>query len=111
MKKNVLLTAVVLGATLLAARADDASKVWDQHCAGCHGKEGKGDTKMGKILHVPDYSDSKVQASFTDEQAFNDIKNGVKKDGRTKMMAFEGKLTDDQIHELVKHIRTFKKSS
>jgi cytochrome c553 len=110
MKKNVLFMVALLGATLVAARADDAQKTWDQHCASCHGKDGKGETKIGKILGAPDYTDAKVQSSFTDEEAFKDIKDGVTKDGKTKMKPFGDKLSDQEIHDLVKHIRSFKKS-
>ena len=110
MKTFILLSTVMLSATLVAAAADNTQKLWEENCAGCHGKDGKGDTKMGKILKAPDYSDPKVQDSFTDDQAFKDIKEGVEKDGRKKMKSFADTLSDEQIHDLVKYIRSFKKS-
>jgi cytochrome c553 len=56
-----------------------------------------------------DYSDAKVQAGFTDEQAFKALKEGIKdKAGSTRMMAVEG-LSDDEIHGLVAYVRSLKK--
>ena len=110
MKTFILLSTVMLSATLFAAGADNTQKVWDDNCAGCHGKDGKGDTKIGKILGAPDYSNPKVQDSFTDEQAFKDIKEGVEKDGKKKMKPFGDTLSDEQIRDLVKYIRSLKKS-
>jgi len=113
MKTKTQLTAV-LGALAFAAMGStafgaDAKANWDQHCAKCHGAEGKGDTKMGQKMGIKDYSDAKVQAAITDEAAFKAIKEGVKdKEGKVVMKPTEG-LTDDDIKGLVAHIRTFKK--
>ncbi len=111
MKRTMLLAAVMLGATLGLARADAVQDLWDTNCAGCHGKDGQGTTKMGQLLHAPNYTDPKVQASFTDEQAVKKIKEGVTQDGKTKMKAFGDQLSDQQIKDLVKHIRAFKKAN
>ena len=109
MKKLLLLTLTIASAALLSASAADATANYDKSCAKCHGKEGKGDTKMGQKLSIKDLTDAKVQASFTDEVAFKSIKDGIKdKDGKTKMKAAEG-LSDDDIKALVKHVRGFKK--
>jgi len=93
----------------MVASAADAKENWDKQCAKCHGKEGKGDTKMGQKLDIRDLTDAKVQGELKDDAAFKAIKEGVKdKDGKTRMKPAEG-LSDDDIKALVKHVRSFKK--
>lgn len=87
----------------------DARANWLANCVPCHGQSGNADTKMGKILNAKDLTDSKVQAGFTDAQATESIKNGVKQNGKTAMKAFGGKLTDDEIKALVVYVRSLKK--
>lgn len=103
-----LLTVAVLLAGAVALQAD-AEANWNKNCASCHGKDGKGQTAMGKRLGLKDYTDPKVQESFTDEEAFKATKEGLKKDGKTVMKPYANKLSDDEIKELVAHIRSFKK--
>jgi len=109
MKKILLLTVAITATTLLSAVAEDAKANYDKSCAKCHGKEGKGDTKMGQKLHIKDYSDAKNQEAVTDEAAFKAIKEGVKDaNGKTLMKAVEG-LSDDEIKALVTYFRGLKK--
>lgn len=109
MRKILLLTIVISACATFAAAAGDAKENFDKACAKCHGKEGKGDTKMGQKLSIRDLTDAKVQESFTDEGAFKAIKEGLKdKDGKTQMKAAEG-LSDDDIKALVKQVRSLKR--
>jgi mono/diheme cytochrome c family protein len=87
-----------------SAFAADAAANWNQHCASCHGKDGSGNTMMGKKSGAKDYRDPKVQAEFTDAQATQLIK-----EGKDKMKPFKGKLSDDEIAALVAYVRAFKK--
>jgi cytochrome c553 len=108
MKRIPVLLAVLVSLTV-SARAFDAAACWNDQCAKCHGKEGAGETKMGKKLSIKDYTDAKVQAEFTDEDAFKAIKEGTKdKSGKVRMKAVEG-LTDDDIAAMVKYFRTLRK--
>ena len=109
MKKLLILGCSLLAAAALTASATDARENYEKACAKCHGKEGKGDTKMGQKLGIRDYTDAKVQAGFTDDAAFKAVKEGVKdKDGKTVMKAAEG-LSDDDMKALVSLVRGFKK--
>jgi len=110
MKHLLILTAGLLVAALGSARAADAAANYEQHCAKCHGKDGKGQTKMGQKLNLKDFTDAKVQEKFKDEEAFKAIKEGVKEKGTDKlvMKPVEG-LTDEEIKALVKQVRKFKK--
>ena len=108
-KQVMLLAAAMLPITVLAAPPDNSKVNWTMNCAIYHGDKGKGDTVAVRYLGTPNYQDPKVQASFTDEQAFKDIKEGLQKDGRMKMKSFAGELTDLDIRELVQYIRSFQK--
>ena len=109
MKTIIVLTIALLIAAPLAARATDAKTSWANNCAQCHGANGKGDTKMGKMLNAMDLTDPKKQSSFTDAKAATAIKDGIKQNGKTTMKAFGGKLSDDEIKALVAYVRTLKK--
>jgi len=102
-------TTVLLGGALCwSATAGDATALWNASCAACHGKDGKGQTMMGRKLAIKDLTDAKVQDALTDDQATKDIKEGVTENGQTKMKAFGEKFSDDQIKDLVARVRSFK---
>ena len=109
MKKLALLafSAAFTFAVSTNALAADGKAVFTDSCVKCHGDDGKGQTKMGQKLGARDYSDAKVQDSFTDEDAFKAIKEGMKKDDKTLMRPSE--LADDDIKASVTYLRTLKK--
>ena len=109
MKKLVTLIIAVLGLAALSARAADGKALYEEHCAKCHGVDGKGNTKMGQKMGARDYTDAKVQAELKDEAGVKAIKEGLKdKDGKQVMKPSEG-LSDDDAKALVAYMRTFKK--
>jgi cytochrome c553 len=109
MKTSRILIALAPLAVALAAYGADAATNWGEHCAKCHGDNGKGETKMGKKLSITDLTDAKVQAKFTDADAIKAIKEGVKSaDGKLSMKPIEG-LSDADMTALVAHVRTLKK--
>jgi len=71
-------------------------------CAMCHGADGKGDTSMGKTLKLRDLGSADVQS-----QSDADL-TGIITSGKGKMPKYDGKLTADQIKDVVKYIRTLK---
>ena len=106
---KVTATVVLLsGALCWSATAGDATALWNMNCAACHGRDGKGQTMMGRKLEIKDLTDAKVQASLTDDKVVKDIKDGITEDGRTKMKAFGDKFSADQIKDLVDHVRSLK---
>lgn len=110
--KTKITTLLIVGLIVCVARlasAADAAENWNKMCASCHGKDGTGNTMMGRKLAVKDLTDAKVQAALTDEQATKAITDGVTEDGKDKMKSFKDKLTADEIKALVAYIRTFKK--
>ena len=108
-KKLLVISAALLIAGAVSLRAAEAKETYEKDCAKCHGADGKGQTKMGEKLGVKDYTDAKVQDAMTDEEMTKAIKEGVKKEGSTKMKGFGDTLSDDEIKGLVKYIRSFKK--
>ena len=107
MTMNWKMNASMLSAALLIAAPaafGDGAEVYTKNCASCHGKDGKGETTMGKKAKVKDYTDAKVQASFTDAEALKVIL-----EGKEKMKAYKDKVTEAEAKEVVAYIRTFKK--
>jgi mono/diheme cytochrome c family protein len=109
MKRTILLFATIIIASARVGFAANAAANWTQNCASCHGKDGSGDTMMGKKLSVKDYRDAKVQAAFSDAEMEKAIKEGVKTNGKQTMKPFGQKLSEDDIKALVAYIRSFKK--
>ena len=68
-------------------------------CAACHGPDGKGEVPMGKKLGARNLSSAEVQAQ-SDAQLTEVVTKG-----KNKMPAYDGKLTKEQIGDLVAYIR------
>lgn len=85
---------------LLAAA--DPSALFKTNCAPCHGADGKGKTPVGKSLHVKDLAADEVQA-----QSDADLCKIIL-EGKGKMPAYNGKLSDDEIRALVTFIRSLR---
>jgi len=98
---------------LLAAPAvlcADTGDNYAKYCASCHGSDGAGHTKAGRLLKVKDLTDAQYQKTFTDETAFKDLKEGSQdKDGKVQMKPMKDKLSDDEIKALVAYVRTMAK--
>ena len=109
MKRKIFVAATSIIASAAVGVAADAAANWTQHCASCHGKDGSGNTLMGKKLGAKDYHDAKVQAAFSDAEAERAIKEGVKTNGKETMKPFGSKLSDADIRALVAYIRSFKR--
>lgn len=92
--KLVLVLAVAL--TAVAARADGAAAIFEKKCATCHGKDGKGQTKMGEKMGIKDLTATTATAADVEK---------VVADGRGKMPAFKGKLSDAEIKDVAAYIK------
>jgi mono/diheme cytochrome c family protein len=110
MRKTIALIASgLLALSVSAAALAGAPETFAQKCAGCHGKDGKGQTTMGKKLSIKDLTDAKVQAATKDDAWEKSITEGVKNDaGKVVMPANKGKITPEDIKALVKVCRDFK---
>lgn len=88
---------------LPTTRADQAEALYKSKCAMCHGPDGSGNTPTGKAMKVPDLRSDEIQKK-TDAQLIEATTNG-----KGKMPAFKGKLTEPDIKDLVKYIRELAK--
>src|SRR5256885_12092462 len=94
---------------LISAHGADPKSNWSNNCVQCHGPDGSANASMGKAVNAKDLTNAGIQSSFTDAEAAAAIKDGVTKDGMTRMIAFGGKLSDEEIKALVAYVRTLKK--
>lgn len=80
----------------------DSTKLYQQQCVACHGKEGKGDGPAAVAFDPKpvDLADSAFQTSRTDEQIFEAIS-----EGKQAMPSFSAQLKPEQIHAMVAYIR------
>ena len=104
--RSVLAVFVVLALFSLflpVTRADDAAALYKSKCLMCHAADGSGNSPTGKAMKVPDLRSEDVQKK-TDAQLIEATTNG-----KAKMPAFKGKLTDEQIKDLVKYVRELAK--
>lgn len=84
-----------------AAGEDTAAgaTVYKSKCATCHGPDGGG-TAIGKSLKVADLRSAEVQ-SKSDAELTQSVS-----DGKGNMPGFKGNITDDEIHAVLKYVRT-----
>ncbi|HEX4066269.1 MAG TPA: cytochrome c [Acidobacteriaceae bacterium] len=106
MKYSIRTAAMILLAASIAAPAFAQSAGADTYkakCAMCHGPDGTAATPMGKMMKIPSFKDPAVAKSTEAELA------AITKNGKGKMPAYNGKLSDAQIKEVVSYIRTLQK--
>ena len=73
----------------------------------CHGDSGKGDTKMGKKLKIADMSSAAWQKARKDADMSKTVRG---ENPKVKHKAFKAdKVSDKELAELIKHIRSLKK--
>lgn len=84
-----------LAAPSFAADAANGKKLFDAKCATCHGKDGKGNPAMQKML--------KVDAAALDVTKAKDFA-AVTENGRGKMPSYKGKLSAAEIADLQAYI-------
>lgn len=99
--------AVLLALWAGAAEAEapkSPAELFVAKCSKCHGKDGKGNDKVLKLLKTDlpslDLTDADSQAK-KDEEHLKVVTDGVK-----KMPAYKEKLTEAEIKELVAFLRT-----
>lgn len=102
----VLFAAICLWA--LPCHAATPSENWDKHCSGCHGADGKAQTRIGRKAGAKDLTDKVNQGKLSDDDIFKLAKFGRKSPkGEEKMEAFGDRLSDAEITALIEVVRKF----
>ena len=94
--------ALVLAVPIVASAQSSGADTFKAKCAMCHGADGSASTGMGKSMGLKPLSSPEVQ-SMSDADMAALITNG-----KGKMPAMKGKLTDAQISDVVKYVHTLK---
>lgn len=104
MKIRLLILAIICTLAMLSgtAAADDSAateKLFKAKCQSCHAADGSGNTPAGKKVGARDVRLPEAQKQ-TDAQLIE-----ITAKGKKKMPAYEKKLTEQQIKDLVAYIR------
>jgi len=94
------LMVIVLSASLPTLAQTSGADTYKAKCQMCHGADGAGATPAGKSMKaVPFSAPGLVKASDADLIA-------ATKNGKGKMPAYSGKLTDSQVKDVIAYVRT-----
>lgn len=88
-----------------AVAQEDGAGTFKSKCVLCHGADGTGNTPLGKQLQAANLRSKEVQKKSNAEL------HKFVHDGQTNMPPFGDQLTDEQINQVVKYVRTFAKAT
>jgi mono/diheme cytochrome c family protein len=95
-----LLAAAMLLLSTPAKAQGTGEKTYKAKCMGCHGPDGAGNTGPGKAMKARDFNSAEVKKE-TDAQLTEII---VK--GKNKMPAYDKKLSEAEIKDVVAYVRS-----
>jgi len=114
MKLPITIMAVLLTIVPLTAMPQTApvtgKEIFEQMCAGCHGTRGDGGAgqKSGFVPRVPTLANKEYMNSVPDDYLVLVIQKGGEYMGKmASMPAWEKRLSEQEIRDVVAHIRTF----
>jgi cytochrome c6 len=103
----VFISLFLFTATFVIAAGDNVpsgQKLYETKCTQCHGKDAKGVAKMAKVLKVELTVVDLTQGAAVTIATADKIK--IVTTGQKKMPKFKGKLTDEQIQDVVKYLES-----
>jgi mono/diheme cytochrome c family protein len=105
MIQGIKAAAVILLAVLIAgpAFAQPSGADLYKKCVSCHGADGLATSMVAQNMKVLSFKDAEMLKA-SDARFFAATKNG-----KGKMPAYKGKMTDAQIKEVIAYIRTLQK--
>lgn len=98
-RSMAVLAATVCLAGSMGFAQSSGEALYKANCQSCHGSTGTPSAGIAKMMNVKAASEYKT----SEKEQIDSVKNG-----KNKMKAFAGKLTDDQIKEAVDYFRTLK---
>lgn len=104
MKRIIAVMAMGALLSISAAAQAKGEDTYKSKCQMCHGADFKGQTAMGKKFDIKDFHAPDVLKK-PDAEWIKTTSEGVKKDDKPVMPAFKGKLTDEQIKDVVAYIK------
>ena len=103
-KAGMIVAAMIAASTgTVAVAQSSGADTYKAKCQSCHGAEGTPNPGIAKMMGVKPVSDRSVK-SLSEAQMIADTTNG-----KGKMPAFKGKLTDAQIKDSVMYFRSLAK--
>lgn len=101
--RAVLSALAILGFAALPAvpalAGPNGEALYKQHCATCHGVDGKADTPVGRALHAAHLVDPKYASMESDAGVIHAIRT------LPKHKAVSSEVTDEQLKAIAAHIR------
>lgn len=102
--------ALVVGMVFCAAvsgssAAKDSKDLYSEKCASCHAADGSGHTAATAKMKVPDLRSKRIK-QMSDDELYTATAEGKSHEEYPHGFLHLG-LTEEQIHDLIKYIRTF----
>ena len=98
-KSVVLILCLALAGTAFAA---DGAAVYKAKCQMCHGPNGDASSSMAKSMGLKPLNSADVQKTSAADMT------ALVTNGKGKMPAFKGKLSDDEISAVVTYVKSLK---
>jgi mono/diheme cytochrome c family protein len=104
---SLVLSAILLMtiSTLAWAEGGPSVAIFKAKCVLCHGADGSGNTPLGKQLQAANLHSKDVQKKTNAEL------HKVIHDGQTNMPPFADQLSDEEIDQVIKYVRTLGKKA
>lgn len=102
-KRSVAFAILLLCPVLGAFPQNSGPSTYKARCSMCHGADGAGNTPAGKATKTPSFN-SPEMLRMPDADFVADTKNG-----KGRMPAYSGKLSDREIGDVSAYIRTLQK--
>ena len=96
----ILAAALCFGAASPAHAQGTGASVYKAKCAGCHSADGSGSSPAGKAMKARDFCSEDVKKESDAELVDIVLK------GKNKMPAFQGKISDADVKDLVAYTRS-----
>ncbi len=103
-----LVLLLALGWAWQAQAGEKPADLYKTYCWQCHGMKGNGNGINVRDMSVQprDHTDAKEMSARSDEDLFKAIKHGGQSINKSVLMPpWEGVLSDDEIHGLVRYLR------